>query len=181
MTAGTFARGVKAAAPSVRGVASAALADRPWYKAPALDRPTSSAADHARLRALVRAASVLLLAAAVAACSPKVAKLTNPGSPRCQETLRDAFESILLDQQESPDEAARLGASAARALAEVDLGANAFRLPSQATGVDYAFAFERDDRRCLLHLVAWQKGTLQYGNNVTYLETRLLSGCRCVQ
>ena len=128
------------------------------------------------------AACVLVLAAVLAACSPRVAKLTNPASPRCQETLRDAFESILLDQQETPDEAASLGASAARALADVELGASAFRLPSQATGVDYAFVFERDDvDRCLLHLVAWQKGPLRHGNNVTYLETRLLSGCRCVQ
>jgi len=121
------------------------------------------------------------LAALTGACSPKVAKLTNPASPRCQETLRDAFEFVLLDQQEPPDEAAALGASAAGALAAVDLGASAFRLPSQATGVDYAFVFERDDAsRCLLHLVAWQKGGLQYGNNVTFLETRALNGCRCV-
>lgn len=135
----------------------------------------------ARARAFA-AACMLVLAATGAACSPKVAKLTNPGSSRCQETLRDAFESILLDQQEPADQAAALGASAARALAEVDLGANAFRLPSQATGVSYAFAFERDDaKRCLLHLVAWQKGTLQYGNNVQYLATRPLTGCRCVQ
>lgn len=119
---------------------------------------------------------------AIVACSPTVAKITNPAAPKCQETLRDAFESILLDQQEPPEQAAQLGASAARALAEVDLGANAFRLPSQTTGVSYAFAFERDDaNRCLLHLVAWQKGTLQYGNNVQYLETRPLRGCRCVQ
>ena len=33
----------------------------------------------------------------------------------------------------------------------------------------------------LLHLIALQKGTLQYGNNVQYLETRPLTGCRCVQ
>ena len=130
----------------------------------------------------MRHAWVLALAMAAAACSPTVAKLKNPGSPKCQETLRDAFESILLDQQEPADQAAALGDSAARALAEVDLGASAFRLPSQTTGVSYAFAFERDDaNRCLLHLIAWQKGTLQYGNNVQYLETRSLPGCRCVQ
>ena len=124
----------------------------------------------------------LVVVIGAAACSPTVAKLKNPGAPKCQETLRDAFESILLDQQEPPDQAAALGASAARALAQVDLGASAFRLPSQTTGVSYAFAFERDDaNRCLLHLVAWQKGTLQYGNNVQYLETRSLPGCRCVQ
>lgn len=141
---------------------------------------TTSPYGRSRARSLV-AACALALAVTSFACSPRVARIINPGSPRCQETLRDAFESILIDQQEPADQAAALGASAARALAEVDLGANAFRLPSQTTGVSYAFAFERDDKKCLLHLVAWQKGTLQYGNNVTYLETRLLSGCRCVQ
>ncbi len=147
-----------------------------------LDRTTTTQSGRRSRRVRGSLGCLLALALPLAACSPKVARLTNPAAPRCQETLRDAFESILLDQQEPPDQAAALGASAARALAAVDLGATAFRLPSQATGVDYAFAFESDDAsRCLLHLVAWQKGGLQYGNNVTFLETRVLSGCRCVQ
>jgi hypothetical protein len=147
-----------------------------------LDRTTTKPARRRSWQGRGGAGGLLALAAALAACSPKVAQLTNPASPRCQQTLRDAFESILLDQQEPPDQAAALGASAAGGLASVDLGATAFRLPSQATGVDYAFAFESDDAsRCLLHLVAWQKGGLQYGNNVTFLETRVLYGCRCVQ
>lgn len=146
-------------------------------------KPERTTAVAVRARARFRAAVCALgLCITVAGCSPTVAKLTNPASPKCQETLRDAFESILLDQQEPADQAAQLGDSAARALAEVDLGASAFRLPSQATGVSYAFAFERDDaNRCLLHLVAWQKGPLQVGNNVQYLATRPLRGCRCVQ
>ncbi len=145
-------------------------------------KPAKTTVTDGRARAWSRVAYGTVLSLALGACSPTVAKLTNPASPKCQETLRDAFESILLDQQEPADQAAQLGDSAARALAEVDLGANAFRLPSQTTGVSYAFAFERDDaKRCLLHLVAWQKGTLQVGNNVQYLATRPLTGCRCVQ
>jgi hypothetical protein len=163
-------------------LAGCAGRDKGWYNVAALDQDAIAARRAERCRWWTRAATVLLLAGQITACSPRVAKLTNPGSPRCQETLRDAFESILLDQQEPPDQAAALGDSAARALAQVDLGASAFRLPSQTTGVSYAFAFERDDaNRCLLHLVAWQKGTLQYGNNVQYLETRSLPGCGCVQ
>ena len=41
--------------------------------------------------------------------------------------------------------------------------------------------FERDESRCLLHLVAMQAGPLQLSNSLTYLETRLLKGCGCVQ
>lgn len=164
------------------GRQAAAGAASPWYNARSVQTAERSEVCGGRRRRWLSGVCTFALAALACACSPKVAKLTNPAAPRCQQTLRDAFESILLDQQESPDQAAALGASAARALAAVDLGATAFRLPSQATGVDYAFAFESDDAsRCLLHLVAWQKGGLQYGNNVTFLETRVLNGCRCVQ
>jgi hypothetical protein len=127
------------------------------------------------------AAGAALLAALTAACTPSVAKLTNPTSPRCQDTLRSAFESILLDQKESPQSAADVAQGAAWALADVDLGAKPFRVQSPTSGIDYAFVFERDDTRCLMHLVAMQAGSLQLSNNVTYLETRLLKGCGCVQ
>jgi len=39
--------------------------------------------------------------------------------------------------------------------------------------------FEDEGRRCVLHLVAWQKGAVQHGNTATYLATRPLRGCRC--
>lgn len=124
---------------------------------------------------------VLLALLTLAACSPSVAKLTNATSPRCQQTLRDAFESILLDQKESPQSAADVAQGAAWALADLNLGAKPFQVQSPASGIDYAFVFERDDTRCLMHLVAMQAGGLQISNSVTYMETRLLKGCGCVQ
>lgn len=132
-------------------------------------------------RAWCTRAVALLGLAALTACSPSVAKLTNATSPRCQATLRDAFESILLDQKESPQSAADVAQGAAWALADVNLGAKPFQVQSPSSGIDYAFVFERDDTRCLMHLVAMQAGGLQLSNNVTYLETRLLKGCGCVQ
>lgn len=127
------------------------------------------------------AVSLLLALVALAACSPSVAKLTNVTAPRCQQTLRDAFESILLDQKESPQSAADVARGAAWALADIDLGATPFQVRSPTSGIDYAFVFERDETRCLMHLVAMQAGGLQLSNSVTYLETRLLKGCGCVQ
>jgi hypothetical protein len=137
--------------------------------------------DRAARRTARCAMAVILLASILAACAASVAKLTNPGSKRCQETLRAAFASILLDQQETEENATHVADNAAQALADVDLGAKPFQILSPATGVEYGFVFERDESRCLLHLVAMQAGGLQLNNNLTYLETRLLKGCGCVQ
>ena len=63
---------------------------------------------------------------------------------------------------------------------DADLGARPFKVPSPS-GASYAFFFEREDDRCLLRLVAWQKGFVQHTDNVTYLATRPLRGCGCVQ
>jgi hypothetical protein len=120
----------------------------------------------------------LALAASVAGCSHRVARPINPGAPRCQESLREAFALILVAQEEAPEVAEAVGAAAAQQLAEVDLGPRPFKL-SSPSGVDYGFFFEDEGKRCLLHLVAWQKGFVQVSNNVTYIATRPLTGCRC--
>jgi hypothetical protein len=143
--------------------------------------PANSETSRVRQPAMLRAMGMIALSTALVACSAPVAKLTNPGSKRCQETLRAAFESILLDQQESEESATHVADDAAQALADVDLGAKPFQIQSPASGIEYGFVFERDESRCLLHLVAMQAGSLQLNNSLTYLETRLLKGCGCVQ
>lgn len=123
----------------------------------------------------------LLLLLAVAGCSPKVARVANPGNARCAQSLRAAFEIILVEQGEKPEAAAKLAASATQALIDVDLGPRPFKL-SSPTGIEYGFFFENEeDRRCLLRLVALQLGTLQYSDNVTFLATRPLRGCICAK
>ncbi|MEW6270879.1 MAG: hypothetical protein AB1689_16470 [Thermodesulfobacteriota bacterium] len=131
-----------------------------------------------RARRLPLVHAVLL--ALLAGCSPSVARVANPAAPECQESLRDAFAVILVGQEEKPDVAEAMAAAAARQLADVDLGPRPFQL-SSPSGTDYAFFFddERSPSRCLLRLVAWQKGFVQYSNNVTYIATRPLPGCRC--
>jgi hypothetical protein len=130
-------------------------------------------------RTCVAAAAVVAMAA-LAGCSPTVAQLLNPGYPRCQESLRKAFEITLIGQGETDEVAQKVAADAVQALADVELGARPFKV-SSPSGVDYGYFFEREDDRCLLRLVAWQKGFVQYSNNVTFIATRPLPGCGCKQ
>ena len=118
--------------------------------------------------------------AALAGCSPSVARLLNPKYPRCQESLRKAFEITLAGQGETDEVAQKVAAGAVQALVDAELGARPFKV-SSPSGVDYGYFFEREDDRCLLRLVAWQKGFVQYSDNVTFLATRPLPGCGCKQ
>jgi hypothetical protein len=125
-------------------------------------------------------ASAVLVGVAAVACSPSVARIANPGAPKCQDSLREGFAVILVGQEEKPEVAEAMAAGAAREIASADLGPRPFKL-SSPSGTDYAFFFddERSASRCLLRLVAWQKGFVQYSNNVNYIATRPLPGCRC--
>ena len=120
---------------------------------------------------------VALAAGPLAGCT-SVARVANPAQPRCQASLRDAFQLILLEREEKPEVAETLATSAAQSLADVDLGPRPFRL-SSPSGTDYAFFFDEEDKRCLLRLFGQQKGFVQITNNVTYIATRPLPGCKC--
>lgn len=123
----------------------------------------------------------LTLALALPACSvSSVAQLLNPGYPRCQQSLRKAFAVTLVGQGERADVAEKLADDTVQALAAVDLGQKAFKVTSPS-GVQYGYFFEREDDRCLLRMVAWQVGGLQYADAVHYLATRPLPGCGCKQ
>lgn len=124
------------------------------------------------------AAALFVVAASCVGCSHRFARPINAGAEKCQQSLREAFALILVAEEEKPEVAEAIGEAAARQLAEVDLGPRPFKL-SSPSGFDYGFFFEDEGKRCLLHLVAWQKGVVQYSNNVTYIETRPLRGCRC--
>lgn len=130
-----------------------------------------------RATAAALAAALFVVAASCVGCSHRFARPTNPDAPACRQSLSDAFALILV-AWEKPDVAEAVGVAAARELAEADLGPRPFKL-SSPSGVDYAFLFEDEGRRCLLRLVAWQKGVVQYSDSVSYIATRPLSGCRC--
>jgi hypothetical protein len=124
----------------------------------------------------------LVLVLAIAGCTrTSAARVLNPAVPRCQTSLHDAFALILVRQGEHEDVAEEIAKSGAAALADVDdLGAKPFLLKSPS-GIAYAFYFEDEDDRCLLHLVAMQGGSLQVSDTLTFLATRPLPGCRCEQ
>jgi hypothetical protein len=125
------------------------------------------------------ALALVLIVASLAACrSAIVARLLNPRSERCQASLHKAFSLMLVGQGEQPEIAEKMADDAIQALADVEMGARPFKL-SAPSGYDYGFFFEREDNRCLLRLVAWQKGIVQYSDAVTYLATRPLPGCAC--
>ena len=120
------------------------------------------------------------LASALVSCSPGVARLLNPRNPRCQASMHKAFSLMLVGQGEQAEVAERMADDAVREIGKADLGRRPFKL-SAPSGVDYGFFFEREDDRCLLRLVAWQAGIVQYSNPVTYIATRPLPGCGCDQ
>jgi hypothetical protein len=48
------------------------------------------------------------------------------------------------------------------------------------SGSDYAFFVQKKGSECLLRLYGRQKGFVRYTNNMTYIATRKLPPCRCV-
>jgi hypothetical protein len=94
--------------------------------------------------------------------------------------LRKAFTVTLVGRGEREDVAEKLADETVQALAAVELGPKPFKLTSPS-GVQYGYFFEREDDRCLLRMVAWQVGGLQYADAVHYLATRPLPGCGCKQ
>jgi hypothetical protein len=134
-----------------------------------------------RTTAATRALAFFISMLALAACSASsVAQLLNPGYPRCQASLRKAFAVTLVGRGEREDVAEKLADETVQALAAVELGPKPFKVTSPS-GVQYGYFFEREDDRCLLRMVAWQVGGLQYADAVHYLATRPLPGCGCKQ
>jgi hypothetical protein len=131
------------------------------------------------VRRRLRGAALLVTTALAGACSTSnAARLANPAAVDCRRSLADAFALMLVGQGEKDHVAEQVATSGADALAAVDLGPHPFKL-SSPSGIDYAFYFERDGPRCLLHLVAKQGGNFQFGDTLTFLATRPLHGCRC--
>jgi len=131
------------------------------------------------MRRGLREPALLVIAALAGGCSTSnAARLANPAAVGCRESLRDAFAIMLVGQGEKENVAEQVARSGANALADTDLGPHPFKL-SSPSGIDYAFYFEDEGHRCLLHLVAKQGAGLQFGDTLTFLATRPLSGCTC--
>jgi hypothetical protein len=131
------------------------------------------------MRRRPRGPAFLVIAALVGGCTTSnAARLANPAAVGCRESLRDAVTLMLVGQGEKDNVAEQVARSGADTLADVDLGPHPFKL-SSPSGIDYAFYFEDEGQRCLLHLVAKQGAGLQFADTLTFLATRPLAGCRC--
>lgn len=123
------------------------------------------------------AAAALLTLAAAAGCV-SVAAITNADAPSCAGSFEQGLASILEGEGEKPDVAAVLARDSAAALSAGGVGPRPF-LVSSPSGVDYELFVQKKPSKCLLRLYARQKGFSRYTNNVTYIATRVLSGCTC--
>ena len=109
-----------------------------------------------------------------------VATLTNQASPSCRSAFRDALESSLISQGETNEEAVNEATQYANSQTLFSRGPRPV-LVSARSGTDYVFFIDKTPSVCLLRLEQRQKGFVRYSNNLTYIETRTLAGCECVE
>lgn len=109
-----------------------------------------------------------------------VAQITTLSDPACHQSLTGALAAILRKEGETPEVAGQLAESAATGLEVENLGPRPFLIAS-SSGVDYSFFFEKKDDACLLRLYGRQKGFVSYTNNLTYIATEPVPGCRCAE
>jgi hypothetical protein len=116
----------------------------------------------------------------LAAGCTSVAQVTTMDDPACRSTVRDQLNSVLIEQGEMPDIAERLAVNTATVLATGALGPRPFGV-SSPSGADYSFFVQQKRSECLLRLYGRQKGFARFSNNLTYVASRSLDGCRCAE
>ena len=124
----------------------------------------------------VFAAVVILV---VGGCTT-VAQITTLSDQSCRHTFVDRMSSILVEQGEKQGVAGKLAESTTTVLSTGSLGPRPFVVASPS-GADYGFFVEQKSSDCLLRLFSRQKGFTRYRNNLTYIATRLLTGCMCAE
>lgn len=117
----------------------------------------------------------LLAALALAGCAT-VAQV-DLDDPACAATFRAQLASILEQEGEKREDAEGIAHRASIDVAFGEVGMRPFVVGSRTT--DYTFFVERKKSGCLLRLLSRQKGFTRYTNDITYIATRPLTGCRC--
>jgi hypothetical protein len=107
-----------------------------------------------------------------------MARLTNLPDPECRGRFREGLHGILRQQGETEEAAATLAGRTCDAFEADNPGPRPF-LIAAPSGTDYAFFVEEKRGRCLLRLYGRRHGFVSYTNNLTYIATRSLDGCRC--
>ncbi len=122
---------------------------------------------------------LLPLLPALVSCA-QVARISNPEEAVCARAIRDETATILLGQGENEVDANELARRAANPDTLRANGPRPFFLRSPS-GADYGLFVDRRDNACLLRLYMRRKGFSTYTNNLSYIDTRTLTGCGCSQ
>jgi len=124
-------------------------------------------------------AGVLLPFVAGAGCTT-VAALTNLETDECRNSFTAQLATVLSEQGESLETAARLADNTATLLATGAFGPRPFVVASPS-GADYSLFLQRKKETCLLRLYGRRKGFVSYTNNLTYIATKSLPPCQCTE
>jgi hypothetical protein len=122
---------------------------------------------------------VLAVAGMVVSCT-SVARVTNLSDGACQASFETQMQATLAGQGETPENAASLAHRAVTILTLGDLGPRPF-LVASPSGTDYSFLVEKAKSGCILRLYGRQKGFVSYTNNLTFIDSRTLTGCACAE
>lgn len=123
---------------------------------------------------------ITVIALFLAAGCTTVAQVTTLSDQNCRHTFVDRMSQILVEEGEQQDVAEKLAESSVIALSSGALGPRPFTV-SSPSGADYGFFIQQKSSDCLLRLFSRQKGFTRYRNNLTYIATRQLDGCMCVE
>ena len=119
------------------------------------------------------------MASQVVSCT-SVARITNLADSACATSLETELAAVLVGQGEASENAATLARRASRILESNDIGPRPF-LVASSSGTDYSFFVEKKKSGCILRLYGRQKGFVIYTNDLTYIDSRPLSGCACAE
>ena len=109
-----------------------------------------------------------------------VAQVTTLSDQNCRYAFVDRMSSILVEQGEKQEVADKLAESTTTVLLTGAFGPRPF-LVASPSGADYGFFVEQKSSDCLMRLFSRQKGFTRYRNNLTYIDTRSLTGCMCAE
>ena len=109
-----------------------------------------------------------------------VARISNLPDSACQASFGTELTAVLGGQGETSENATTLSHRAVEVLTLGDFGPRPF-LVASPSGTDYYFFVEKKKSGCILRLYGREKGFVSYTNNLTYIDSRPLHGCSCVE
>ena len=147
---------------------------------PSLSFAMNRAAAPCRYATRLGFLALALVASLAGAGCTTVAALTNLDADECRNSFTSQLATVLSEQGESLETAARLADHTATLLATGAFGPRPFVVASPS-GADYSLFLQRKKDTCLLRLYRRRKGFVSYTNNLTYIATKSLPPCQCAE